>query len=164
MSQQNLAVYLNDHLAGSVGALGLFDRIRRVSDEDGVARRVREVREAVREDQQVLEEVRRRLGIRRSRLRNVAASLAQKLSSAKFRLEASKHGEVQLLHALDSLSLGIEGKKALWSALEAGAEVNPRLRGLVDHRDLIRRADEQLATLRDLRAEAAQRAFSPGEH
>ncbi|HVS66720.1 MAG TPA: hypothetical protein VMT85_24815 [Thermoanaerobaculia bacterium] len=163
MSQQNLALYVNDHLAGSVGAVKLFDRIRRVSDDDGLVDRVQEVQEAVRKDQQVLDDVRRRLGIRRSRVRNLAASLAQKLSSVKFRLEASKQGEVQLLHALDSLSLGIEGKKALWSALEVGAEVNPRLRGLVDHDALIQRADDQLATLRDLRSEVARRAFSPGE-
>jgi hypothetical protein len=162
MSHKNLSLYINDHLAGSVGALRLLDRLRREVERPEVVRELGVVRRQVQEDQDTLHEMRRELGIGRSRWREWGAMAAQLLSNLKFRLEASKHGEVQLLHALDSLTMGIEGKKTLWHALRAAQEINPRLR-LADYDRLLDRADEQLARLEELREPAAMRAFAPGE-
>ncbi len=158
MSQKNLAVYLNDHLAGSVGAVGLFDRLRRELDDPGTVRRLTELRQAVVADKETLRDLMARLDVSERKSKKAGANLAQKIANLKFRMESSKHGELQLLHALDSLSLGVEGKKALWTALEAAAEEEPRLR-LASYRDLIERADEQLAALRDLRIDAARNAL-----
>lgn len=162
MSQKNLSVYLNDHSAGSVGAIRLFDRLRRRVDEPDFESELTRVRDEVQADRRVLHDLRETLGIRRSRLREAAAWVGEKLAVLKLRLERSKHGELQILHALDALTLGIEGKKALWTALAEAQEVNPRLR-LADYAALIRRADEQIASLRGLRLRTARRAFSPGD-
>lgn len=159
MAEDNLAVYINDHFAGSVAGVRLCERIRRISDDPELVRTIVALEDEVRRDQRTLDELRRTLGISRSRLRDAGAVLAQALSGVKLRVEGSKHVDVHRLHALDSLSLGIEGKKALWTALAAAAEESERLR-LADYEALTRRADEQLATLRELRAAAARRAFA----
>lgn len=158
MTQKNLDVYLNDHLAGSVAAVGLFDRLRRELDDPRTVRKLTEVRHEVVADKETLQELMARLDVSETKSKKAGASLAQKIANLKFRMASSKQGELQLLHALDSLSLGIEGKKALWIALEAAAEEEPRLR-LASYRDLVERADQQVASLRDLRIDAAKNAL-----
>lgn len=160
-SQRNLTLYLEDHLAGSVAAIRALRHVRRVSDDEDVVRRMSEVREAVEEDRQMLDGLRRRLGISRSRPREAAATAFQALSDLKLRLHPSKRGQLQLLQTLDALTMGIAGKRSLWVALAAAADADPRLRSL-DYTALIERADEQIAELHRLHAATARRAFSPG--
>lgn len=165
MSERNLRVYLNDHLAGAVAATGLLERLGSELDDPEMVRELSELHDEVATDIETLRDLLRRLDFPESGPRKLAAAVLQKGANLKFRLEASKHGELQLLHALDSLSLGIEGKKTLWSALDAAAEREPRLR-LADYGRLTERADDQLSALSDLRRRVARGALtgadSPG--
>jgi len=160
VSHRNLEIYLNDHLAGSAAAIGLFDRLRRKIRDPAIVRVLTDLRQAVERDRATLRGLMKRFGIAESRTRKLAALLAQKLANVKLRLSSSRRGDLQLLHALDVLSLGIQGKKALWTALEAASGRGPRP---VRYDDCAARADEQLAILRDLRIEVARRALLIGE-
>ena len=160
MSRRNLAIYLNDHLAGAAAALGLFDRLRLKIQDPGIVRVLTELRQAVERDRATLRGLMKRFGIPESRTRKLAAVLTQKLANLKLRMSSSRRGDLQLLHALDLLSLGIQGKKALWLALDAASGRGPRP---VRYEDCAARADEQLATLRDLRTEVARRALHIAE-
>jgi hypothetical protein len=64
------------------------------------------------------------------------------------------------LEALDALALGIEGKRALWTALAAGAPAVPRLQG-VDLNLLQQRAQQQRERVEVWRLEAARKALLP---
>jgi hypothetical protein len=159
-SDERLSVYVNDHLAGAVGALRLCARIERWSVDAEITQRIAELRAAIAEDRRTLAELRSALGLGASPMRDQAAKLLHTLSRAKLRITRSRRGAVGLLHALDMLALGIEGKKALWDALAVAAEADPRLR-TPDYPALLGRADAQLALLRPLRARAARKAFTP---
>lgn len=154
----NLGIYLNDHLAGSVGALGLLERMLSRVEEAAVVDVLDRLRRQVEEDQAILEELMERVGVDRSPWRRLGATAGQKVSNLKLRLSPSKHGEVQLLHSLDILSAGIVGKKALWTALAAAAQDDPRLRSS-PLGELLERADRQLTELVDLRPLVARRAL-----
>ena len=62
------------------------------------------------------------------------------------------------LEALETVSLGIAGKQALWDALAAAAPVAPELNGL-DYERLRRRAESQREVVERLRLHAAKAAL-----
>jgi hypothetical protein len=152
-----LGVYLNDHLAGSVAALEMVDRA--VEDNAGmpVAAALAEVATAIREDQQVLRDLLRGLGVAESPLKKAGAWLAEKAG----RLKLGDTGEAALhrLELLEALSLGIQGKLALWRSLRQVADHHPALAG-VDLVTLERRAREQHERVESHRLEAAIQALS----
>jgi hypothetical protein len=63
-----------------------------------------------------------------------------------------------LFESLEALSLGIEGKKSLWVALSAAAEVSPELR-IADYERLKKRAEEQRNRVEAKRLEVAKAAL-----
>jgi hypothetical protein len=75
------------------------------------------------------------------------------------RLDDPGHGALQRLEALETVSLGIAGKQALWEALAAVAADGPKLGGL-DYVRLIHRAQAQREIVETLRLGAAQEALS----
>ena len=60
-----------------------------------------------------------------SRTRKATAWLTEKVTELKLRLDDPAGGALRLLEALEAVSLGIEGKRALWRALAAAAEDAP---------------------------------------
>ena len=62
------------------------------------------------------------------------------------------------LEALETISLGIAGKAALWHALVAAEEDAPEL-GELDYARLEQRAETQRAVVERLRLQAAKEAF-----
>ncbi len=63
------------------------------------------------------------LGIHRSRAKNAAAWLAERASRLKPNGRLRGEPSMQRLHELETLSLGIAGKLALWQALRVVPEV-----------------------------------------
>lgn len=160
MASRRLAVYLNDHLAGSVSALELFGFLERSEWPVGRQSILAELRAEVAADRAVLESLMARLRIPESGFRKAAAWTGGKLSELKFRLEDST-GDLHRLEALDALSMGIEGKALLWRALEVAAETDPELQG-PSYATLAERAQTQRARLEEIRLGAAKLAFLAG--
>jgi hypothetical protein len=157
MSTNVLTTYLNDHLAGSVAALELLDLLLSTAP-DGEHEPYIRLRGEVEEDQRVLRDLIERLGGKESRVRKAAAWLTEKLGRAKFRFDDEGDGELRTMEALEALGLGIQGKLALWRALEAVA-FRSELMGL-DFSQLQQRALDQFDRVDRLRLRAAQAAFS----
>jgi hypothetical protein len=84
--------------------------------------------------------------------------LVEKLSELKLRLDDAGDGALRRLEALETVSLGIAGKQALWHALAAAAEDAPELNGL-DYARLGRPAEMQRAAVESLRLHAAKEAL-----
>ena len=91
-------------------------------------------------------------------MRKAAAWLTEKLGRAKFRFDDDGHGELRTMEALEALGLGIQGKLALWRALEVVAASTPQLKAL-DFARLQQRAMDQFARVDRLRLQAARAAF-----
>jgi hypothetical protein len=158
MADEHLATYLNDHLAGSVAAIELLEYLEKAHADTAMARFFAELRADVEADRRELEALMDRLHIAKSLPRKVTAWLTEKVTQLKLRLDDPKGGPLRLLEALEALALGIEGKRALWRALAAATETDPRLQG-VDYERLAQRAEKQRRRVEVARLEAARSAF-----
>jgi hypothetical protein len=150
--------YLNDHLAGSVGALELLDRLIDFYREKPLEHFFRNLRDEIQHDQEQLKDLIQKLGAEESAVRKAGAWMAEKLSRAKIGLSESAEGEIGLLLALEALVLGITGKRSLWRALQAASRSVPQLARL-DYAGLEKRAIEQCERVEAKRLETARTAF-----
>lgn len=155
---EELTNYLNDHLAGSVGALELLDRLIDTYREKPLEHFFRNLRGDIQHDQEQLKELIEKLGAEESAVRKAGAWLAEKLSRAKIELSETSAGEIGLLLALEALVLGITGKRSLWRALQAASRTVPQLARL-DYPGLEKRAIEQCERVEARRLEIARTAF-----
>jgi hypothetical protein len=157
VSNQHLGVYLNDHLAGSSAALELLAELGQLEGFKDWASRLRS---EIAADRQELEKLMRSADITESSARKAAAWLTEKLAELKTRLDDRPGGLLQRLELIEALALGIEGKRALWMALQSVAAQVPALQGL-NYADLIARATEQRRDVEVRRLQAAADALRP---
>jgi hypothetical protein len=154
----NLASYLNDHLAGSVGALELLDRLIDTYEGKPLGSFFRELRSDIERDQEKLRELIQRVGADESAVRKAGAWLVEKISRVKMPVSESSDDEMGLFLALEALALGIQGKKSLWLALQAASQARPQLARL-DYAALEKRAVEQYDRVEGKRLEIAREAL-----
>jgi hypothetical protein len=160
MADEHLAAYLNDHLAGSVVAVDLLERLE-AADTD-MTESLAQLRADIEADRRELQALMSRLGIVESRSRKVSGWLAEKLTQLKLRVDDRASGSLRLLESLEAVALGIDGKLALWRALKVAAEVASGLQG-IDYERMTQRAEEQRQRVEVLRLEAAKAALAPGQ-
>jgi hypothetical protein len=151
-----LTDYLNDHLAGSVAALEMLDRLVAASGGKPLERFFRDLRADIQQDQEQLSELIAKLGAKESTVRKASAWFAEKLSRPKIDLDDQP--EVGLFLALEALVLGITGKRSLWRALQAASRTVPELARL-DYSGLEKRAIEQCERVEARRLEIARGVF-----
>ena len=154
----NLSIYLNDHVAGSVLALELLDHLIDLPDipEPGL---LTQLRSEIQEDQHALQQLLRSVGAKESAVRKAAAWLTEKLGRAKLQLDDGGTGGLSVLEALETLTLGIQGKLALWRSLAALGEAVPQLKTL-DLTRLQARALDQFQRVDRLRLSVARQALT----
>jgi hypothetical protein len=149
-----LTTYLNDHLAGADAALEMLSLLRQPGDSD-VWRRIDA---DVSEDRGELESLLRKTGAAPSTVRRAVGWTGEKLAELKLRLDDPSGGELRRFELIEALAIGIDGKRALWTALQRSAEVAADL-GSVDYPRLIARAEEQRRVVEEQRLEAAASAL-----
>ena len=155
---EHLSDYLNDHLAGSVGALELLDRLVETYKGKPLEKFFRDLRQDIESDQAQLKELMQKLGVGESTVRKAGAWLAEKLSRPKIDLENGSQDDPGLFLALEALILGITGKRSLWRALHAASRAVPAL-ARVDYSGLEKRAIEQCERVEARRLEVARTVF-----
>jgi hypothetical protein len=155
---EELTKYLNDHLAGSVGALELLDRLIEAYEGKPLANFFQKLRADIHQDQEQLKELIQKLGVEESAVRKAGAWIAEKLSRAKIELNESSKKDPGLFLALEALVLGITGKRSLWRALRAASQTVPQLARL-DYTGLEKRAIEQCERVEAKRLEMARTVF-----
>jgi hypothetical protein len=156
---EHLGSYLNDHLAGSVSALELLDRLIDTYQEKPLGRFFEELRIEINADQETLKELIAKLDEKESAVRKAGAWIAEKISRAKIQLSETREGEMGLFLALEALALGIQGKRSLWRALAAASQTAPHLHG-PDYTMLEGRAVEQHDRVEARRLEGARKVFA----
>jgi hypothetical protein len=155
VSHAYLSKYLNDHLAGADAALEILAALQRL-DSPALWR---PIESEIREDRAELERLMHIAGAPSSPIRQATAWTAEKLAELKMRVDDPSSGALRRLELMDALAMGIEGKRALWMALQRAALRQPTLAN-VDYERLIARADAQRLTVEERRLTIAEDALS----
>lgn len=153
---KELDSYLNDHLAGSVGALELLEHWAHLHDGKPLGAFFSEIEAEVRADQNTLRNVMNSLGIKESAVRKAGAWVAEKVGRARLTIAGAEPDSLGLVLTLEGLILGIVGKKLLWRALAAANLL--QLSGY-DFEGLRRRAEQQIEQIEAQRVRAVREAF-----
>ncbi|MFN2541181.1 MAG: hypothetical protein ABR514_03300 [Chthoniobacterales bacterium] len=156
MPPNQLLVYVNDHIAGSVAALELLEHLIKCCADEPLASFLTELTRDIQSDQEVLKKLLERERQKESQFRKLAAWVTEKFARSKFKFAGEQMGELGLVQALEMLALGIRGKELLWRAL---ATSSWRALRDVDLAQLEQRAIEQQARVEDKRLAAARAAF-----
>jgi hypothetical protein len=156
-SADYLAVYLNDHLAGSLAGLELARRARDSNQGSELGRTLDELATEIEAERATLREVMESLGIAVSRFKPAGAWLGEKLGRLKLNGQLRGYSDLSRVVELEGLCLGVRGKRLLWQALEQSA--GPALPEF-DFAALGAQAEAQAADLDTARLKAAMLAFS----
>lgn len=152
-----LGVYLNDHLAGSTSGVELSKRLARAH---GGARgnELGRIADEVEEDRSTLVSIMRRLGMPVRRYKVIGGWVVEKVARVKLNGRIAVRSPLSTVIELETMTLGVEGKAAVWRVLRGMAERDSRLDArLLDN--LLARAQRQVEGLERLRNEAAVEVF-----
>lgn len=143
-ADEPLRVYLDDHRAGASAGLAIARRLaERYGVEPGCTD-LRRVATEIEADRDQLEAIRDHLGVESGGWKRVLALVAERSRRVKHLVPPGRQSSLSLLEELEELSAGVYAKQRLWVALETGGVPTP---DGVDLALLLRRADDQLATL-----------------
>jgi|SRR5215211_3336538 len=153
-----LEIYLADHLAAGAAGLALARRSAGSNAGNETGRFLRDLGAEIEEDHRTLRRVVAQLGFEGSRLKELAALAGEMVGRLKPNGQVRGYSPLSRLLELETLSVGISGKLALWRSLEQLPEVAERLPG-IDLAQLIARAERQRSELEEHRIAAARQAF-----
>ncbi len=159
MPDKAIEIYLNDHLGGAMLGSALAEQIRDYSEGTPFEAEMAKLAREIEEDRQALLVLMDALDISRNPVKQVTGWLAEKASTVKFSGAASGDPDHGFFMALETLRLGVTGKKCMWIALAQVREAYPDLTE-VDLDSLIERASAQEQTLERERLAAAARALN----
>ncbi len=160
MNDSLLTIYLNDHLAGSVVGVELARRSRASNEGTELGSVLEELCAEIEADQRTLRELMDRLGVAPSRVKPHAAWVGEKIGRLKPNGQLRGYSPLSRVLELESLCVGIVGKRQLWSAM--GTTFGSGLPGF-DFDALLTRADAQQQRLEASRLDAVATAFKGGE-
>jgi hypothetical protein len=150
-----LGIYMNDHLAGAIAGWELAKRATKNNQGSTLGTFLSRLAAEIDQDRHSLETLMEDLGIRKDQLKDAAAWIAEKVGRLKFNGKLVGYSDLSRLIELEGLSLGVEGKLAMWRNLAQLRDRYPPLAGgRLD--ELIRRAETQREELERVRLEAAR--------
>jgi hypothetical protein len=161
MASKELAIYLNDHLAGSAAGRDLAEKIRAQNEGEPFGAVMEQIVRDIEEDRQTLAGLMEWLGVKPSRVKLAAGSVLEKMSRLAFARGIRSDPELSRLLELEMLSLGVEGKLALWRTLKTLGAAGEELPATELDR-LIERAMQQRERIEQHRLEAARKALAGG--
>ncbi|MET0234484.1 MAG: hypothetical protein ABW224_07585 [Kibdelosporangium sp.] len=144
-----LAIYLNDHLAGSAAGVALAKRITRVHPQ------LRQLAVDFEQDQRELIAVMRTLGVDLQRYKVVIGQIGEKLGRLKLNGRLLRRAPLSDVLELEAMALVITGKRSVWRALRT-LEDRRLDQAALDR--LLERADAQLEHVESMRLAAFPRA------
>jgi hypothetical protein len=158
MERKMLAIYLNDHLAGSVVGEALAKRIARQNVGNQYGRGVADIAREIKDDQATLREVMEAVGARPKQVRLAMARLVELGTRLKPNGRLVGYSPLSRVLELEGLVMGITGKLELWRSMDV-LEEESTVRGF-DFGRLAGRAEDQRDRVEALRVKAAQEALA----
>jgi hypothetical protein len=155
-----LGIYLNDHLAGATGGVGLVRRMAAAADPGSESARVLSTLAAeITQDRLALITIMGALGIPVRGYKVFAGWVGEKAGRVKLNGHLLARSPLSELEETELLRLGVEGKAAGWRSLRSLAERDSRL-DAAGLDALLERAQRQSGTLETLRVDIAQRVLA----
>ncbi|MDX8028703.1 SRPBCC family protein [Lentzea sp. BCCO 10_0856] len=149
MNTELLSIYLNDHLAGAMAGTELARRISRTHPE------LRILADDIEADRKELLDVMTEVGVEQRPHKVAIGWLTEKAGRLKFNGRLLGRSPLSDVLELETLRIGIEGKSAMWRALQAlGAVDAERLERL------LQRAAGQAELVETYRIHLAPKAFN----
>lgn len=154
-----LCTYLNDHLGGASTGVELAKQLQDEVAGTPDAAILGPLAAEITEDRDVLRELIEKLGSTQSPLKQAAGWMAEKVHRLAVSEPVVGDPHLSRLLTAETLSLGVEGKISLWSALREVVPSHPAL-AEVDLDALIARGRDQRHRLETARLGAVRRAFT----
>jgi hypothetical protein len=158
VEERFLGIYLNDHLAGAIAGSELAKRAARNNEGTPLVAFLDRLTTDIDEDRRALETLMSDLGVRRDVVKDAAAWMAEKVGRLKLNGRLVGYSDLSRLVELEGLSLGVEGKLAMWRNLSRIRQRYPALEH-TNIEELIQRAEAQRRELEEVRQEAAVQAL-----
>ena len=158
MNLKYLAVYLNDHLAGSTVGHELAKRAASSNEGTEYGSALSEIEHEIAEDRAALIRLMERFDIKQDRLKTTGAYIGEKLGRLKPNAHLTSYSPLSRVVELEFLVLGVTGKLALWRSLLAVEAEEERL----DREELTvlaERAESQRQQLEPFRLKAIEEAL-----
>ncbi len=133
----------------------LIEHMSKAHVDDALGSFFSQLLEDVKADHDQLHNLMSALGFDESGVKNAGAWMAEKVGRAKLGFSAGEDAKLRLLQSLESLYMGITGKRLLWSALDAVKNLSPVLQK-TDFERLEMRALEQAGKIDRKRLETAR--------
>ena len=159
MAQRPIDVYVNDHLAGATFGADLARQLEAQTEETDFQPEMSRLAAEIEADLDTLTDLMKRIGATRNPTKQVTAWVAEKASRVKLTGLTSSTDELGIFLSIEALSLGVEGKAALWTTLRELRDQYPELLS-TDLDDLLQRAHRQRQALESERLAAAKRALA----
>ena len=160
MAGTNLGAYLNDHRAGAMAGSELAKSLRAKFEGTAQEAFFSELAADIEADLATLDALMERLDVEKDTFKAAAGWMVEKLSRLARNGLVSQSPQLTTLLEEETLSLGIEGKLALWNGLKTVADSYPPLSD-ADLDGLVTRAQSQLSGLERQRLMAAADALRP---
>ena len=157
-NQRYLAVYLNDHLAGSTTAIELIHRAVAQYEGTELGTFFAELGDEIEADRDTLKAFMAENGVQPQRVKLAAAWAAEKAARLKFNGALLRRSPLTPFVELETLAIGIHGKLLLWRALRAQPADDVAAARLDE---LIARAERQRETVEGRRVEAGRGVLGP---
>jgi len=141
-----LDVYLNDHLAGSTMGLDLARRLASQGEGTPLGEVMGAIASEIERDRETLERLMARLDVTQNPVKQGLTWMAEKASGLKFSGATTGDRALGTMLALETLSLGVEGKRCLWESLSVLPDPDPAIQEL-DLPGLMSRAVSQRAAI-----------------
>jgi hypothetical protein len=127
MSSSDLQVYLSDHLAGSRIALEMLEFLQGNAADQPLREIAAQLHVEISEDRDVLERLMVELGSTPSAVKDASAWLMEKFGRLKLGAVGDSEAQLPQLETVELICLGILGKVALWDAMIAASQADPKL-------------------------------------
>lgn len=158
MNTKLLGIYLNDHLAASVGGVELAKRCRRNNRRTPLGDYLTQLIVELREEQRAVQGMLDRLRIMKSRPKQGAMWLAERVGRLKLNGQLTGYSPLSRVVELEGLVAGINAKQCMWRSLkEIG---NDELIDPAKLEALNKQAGKQVRKVEEFRKAAAATAFS----
>ena len=159
MASEALETYLNDHLAGATLGSDHAHQLKDMTEGTPLGVVMQRIAADIDEDRDELQALMERLNISENPVKKAGAWVMEKAGRVKFSGASAGDKDYGVYMTLETMSLGVAGKLALWEALLSVKESDPVL-AQTDLDRLAARAREQRATLESERVALAQRVFA----
>jgi len=154
-----LIAYLRDHLGGSDAAIRVVHRLvsTHQGTEDGML--FRRLARELEEDRSVVRDLLGRLGASGRSMKRVAGYASGAVLSVT---AGGEPGDLSLFRTLEALSIGVQGKRCMWRALQHLRPLPPAVHG-IDFVELEAKAVRQWEAIEERRRDLVARTLSATE-